>query len=92
MHKEDVGMRSLLLIMHIFPLRDVANGELMENVLSLIGQNELSTSNGPNGSMFQRLWIYELYNYKRRHSNTSTFIFESIVISFGLADSSCTNT
>lgn len=38
--------------MHIFPLRDVANGELMENVLSLIEQNELSTSNGPNGSTF----------------------------------------
>lgn len=52
MHKKHVGMRSLLLIMHIFPLRDVANGELMENVLSLIEQNELSTSNGPNGSTF----------------------------------------
>jgi len=59
MHKEHVGMRSLLLIMHIFPLRDVANGELMENVLSLIEQNELSVSNGPNGSTFQRIWIYE---------------------------------
>lgn len=54
MHKEHVGMRSLLLIMHIFPLRDVANGELMENVLSLIEQNGLSTSNGPNGSTFKR--------------------------------------